>query len=191
MNRKLLISLAINVPWAVWIYSLIASDLQMPDTLAFLEPLLYHSMIWGSGALLGLTFKLYYPDTTYWTHILLLSIVWGVSIVGSIAGLMFIFGIPVTVLVAIRLMRARNFWAVSGFLFLTAEIVGFVLFIPMIRRALGTDDGFFTESLPVWLVAAVVGALYALAVHVMVVGASQRMNAPLPEPVEAENPEAA
>lgn len=185
MTRKLLISLAINVPWAVWIYNFSNYNPTLPDALEFLEPFLFHAMLWGSGAMVGLTLRLYYPDTTRWTHILLLSIIWGVSIIGAIAGLMFIFGIPVTVLVAMGPMRARNFWVVSGFLFLTAEIVGFALFIPMIRRALGTDDGFFTESLPVWLAAAVVGGLYALMVHWMVVVSERLKNQPL-IPVKSE-----
>lgn len=173
MTRKLLISLAINVPFAIWIYHFTAYDPNLPTALDFLEPVLLHSMLWGSGALLGLTFKVYYPDTLRWWHIVLLSVIWGVSIVGTLFGLLFFLGIPVSVVVACRLMRAKNFWLTAGVLLVLAEVVGWFLFAIVIRRISSGEGVEWIEYWPIWQVAALVGVIYVLCVHLMVIGGEQ------------------
>ena len=192
MTRKLLISLAINVPFAVWIYHFKAYDPYLPTALEFLEPVMFHAMLWGSGLLLGLTFKVYYPDTTYWGHIILLSIIWGVSIVGTLFGLLFFLGIPVSVVVACHLMRAKNFWLTAGVLLVLAEVVGWFLFAIIIRRISSGEGVEWIEYWPIWQVAALVGVIYVLCVHLMVIGGEQLKRVTLsPALAETENPEAA
>ncbi|MCU0464682.1 MAG: hypothetical protein MUF38_08945 [Anaerolineae bacterium] len=192
MIRKLLISLAINVPFAIWIYHFTAYDPNLPTVLEFLEPVLLHSMLWGSGALLGLTFKVYYPDTLRWWHLVLLSVVWGVSIVGALFGLLFFLGIPISVVVACRLMRVKNFWLTAGVLLMLAEVVGFFLFALIMRRISNGEGVEWIEYWPVWAVAALVGTIYVLCIHVMVIGGEELKRVTLSPPLaETKNAESA
>ncbi|MCU0474709.1 MAG: hypothetical protein MUC99_01105 [Anaerolineae bacterium] len=166
MHRPLVRNLVMNMLGAAFIFPALLERFGLHGQMAVvLEPVLFHLALWGGGALLALTLRLYLPSFSLRWGIPILAVVWGVSVAGSFFGMIFFLGVPATLLMLVPHLGDSNRIGKLITLAIVSEIGALVLFVLAVRPNLGTDDHWVTQGLPTVLVNLACGALYALLVH--------------------------